>query len=80
MESVSAIQIFKAIPMTPVLWVIFGISVLIFTLYSGMLLWHWKLYSTGKFTTVSNALLYLSVSIGFIFVMGFSIIWYSISS
>jgi hypothetical protein len=79
MEAVSANQILHAIPMVPVLWGILGISILIFVLYSAVLLWHWKLYSTGKFTTVSNAFLYLGVSAGFIFAMVFSIIWYSLA-
>ncbi len=65
------------LPIETILWLILGVVVITFGVYSAILLWHWKLYSTGKFTTVGNMIVYLSVGAGFIFVMILSILGYS---
>jgi hypothetical protein len=68
----------ETLPIDTILWVVFGITVIGFGIFSATLFWHWKLYSTGKYTTVGNMVLYLTVSAGLIFVMISSIIWYSL--
>lgn len=78
MQDVSIPKLLEALPVEIILWVIFGITLLLFGIFSAVLLWHWKLYSTGKFTTVSNMLLYLGVSAGFLVIMILSIFWYSL--
>lgn len=76
MEGVSYEKIFTALPIENILWVVFGVTLILFAVFSSVLLWHWKLYSTGKFTTVSNMMLYLGVSAGLLFIMILSILWY----
>jgi len=77
MKEIASFDFLQAIPLDIVLWVIFGITLLIFGVYSAILLWHWKMYSTGKFTTVSNMILYLCVSAVFLILMIISAISYS---
>lgn len=71
-------EILGTIPIASVLWMVLGGTIIIFALYSSILLWHWKTYSTGKFTTVSNMFVYLSVSGGFILMMILAIVWFSL--
>ncbi len=70
-------SLLKSLPIENMLWFVFGAVLLVFGIFSAVLLWHWKLYSTGKFTTVSNMFVYLGVSAGLFTVMAFSIIWLS---
>jgi len=79
MDSISFGDIYSMLPISGALWVVCVISALVFAVHSGILFWHWKLYSTGKFTTMGNMLLYLSVGIGLLFVMTASILWYSLT-
>ena len=62
MNQSELVKILEALPIDIVLWIVFGITIIVFGIYSAILLWHWKIYSTGKFTTVSNMILYLGVS------------------
>jgi len=54
------------------LWIGFAAAVLVFGLYSAILLWHWKEYSTGKFTTVANMFIYVGVGGGLLALMAFA--------
>jgi hypothetical protein len=72
-------QILETFPVELVLWSVFGVTLLAFGVYSAILFWHWNAYSTGKYTTVSNMILYLSVSAVLLFVMISSVLWYSFS-
>ncbi len=67
------------IPLDLILWGIVGLTIIAFTAYSAILLWHWKTYSTGKYTTVANMLVYLGVSVSLISIMALSALWYSLS-
>ncbi|KKS30297.1 MAG: hypothetical protein UV60_C0004G0002 [Parcubacteria group bacterium GW2011_GWA2_43_11] len=78
MQNVSLPVLLESLPVEIILWVIFGGMLLIFGSFSAVLLWHWKIYSTGRFTTVSNMVLYLTVSAGFLTIMIISIFWYSL--
>jgi hypothetical protein len=69
-----------AIPMESVLWLVFAAVVLGFGIYSVILLWHWKEYSTGRFTTVANMFVYLGVGVGLLVVMALSTVWLGIVS
>lgn len=77
MESVSFVTIFSAIPFDLIMWSLFGIAALIFGLFSAVLFWHWRVYSTGKFTTIGNLLVFLCVGAGFLVIMLLSTFWYS---
>ncbi len=52
-----------------VLWFATFLIITFYGVYSTILLWHWKKYGTGRFTTAANAVLYLLVSLGFIMLM-----------
>ncbi len=77
MQEVPLMEILHTIPIGYVMWGVFGVTLIIFSVYSAILIWHWRVYSTGKFTTVSNLLLYLGVSMLFIAIMAFSAFAYS---
>ncbi len=47
------------------LWFVTFLMLTVFGVYSTILLWHWKKYGTGRFTTTANATLYLVVSLCF---------------
>lgn len=47
-----------------ILWVALLLVVLVFVVFSLVLIWHWKKYSTGKYTTYGSILAYLIVSGG----------------
>ncbi len=55
--------------------VLFGVILIVFGVFSVLMFWHWKLYSTGKFTTVSTMVMYVSVSSALLSAMVASIIW-----
>ncbi len=67
-------NLLDSLPVDTILWSLFGVTLIAFGIFSAVLLWHWKLYSTGKYTTVGNMVIYLSVSAGLFTVMAFSII------
>ena len=54
------------------------VAVAVFCLYSAILLWHWKEYSMGKYTTVANMLVYLGVGVACLIVMGLAAVWYGL--
>ena len=74
----SFIHAIETLPVTTILWILLGGMVIVFGVYSSILLWHWNKYSTGKFTTVTNMFVYLGVSGGFILIMLLSIFWFSL--
>jgi len=76
-SGISLQTLFNVLPIDIVLWVLFGLVLVVFGIFSAVLLWHWKLYSTGKYTTVSNMILYLTVSAVFLFFMIISVLSYS---
>jgi hypothetical protein len=66
----------SAFPLGSILWVGLALALIIFCIYSAVVFWHWKEYSTGKFTTVANMLMYLAIGGGLLCVMGLSLVWY----
>ena len=66
------------LPVHLILWSVVAVMLTIFLVYSVILLWHWKEYSTGKYTTVGSMLMYLSVSACLFALMAASIMWYSL--
>jgi len=77
MQGVS--DVFSALPIGAILWAFLGIVFIVYGVYSAIMLWHWKEYSTGKYTTVANMFVYLGVSGGLLFLMFLSASWYSLS-
>lgn len=77
MDTVSLMTALESFPVVNILWILLGVTVIVFGVYSTVLLWHWNKYSTGKFTTVTNMFVYLGVSGGFILMMLLSILWFS---
>lgn len=65
-----------AFPVPLVLWVVFALACIAFCVFGAIMFWHWKEYSTGKFTTTANMLIYLSVGAGCLCAMAFSALWY----
>jgi hypothetical protein len=51
---------------------------IVFAIYSAVMLWHWKEYSTGKYTTAANIFLYVGVAAGFLIMMALAAMWYSV--
>ena len=78
MDTGMSVKIFELFPMELTLWLVLGVVFIIFGIFSSILLWHWKTYSTGKFTTVSNMLIYIGVAGGFILMMILSVLWFSL--
>ena len=72
-----SVDLLKDIPFDYGMWGVLGITLIVFGVYSAILLWHWRVYSTGKFTTVGNMLLYIGVSLLFICIMVFSALAYT---
>jgi hypothetical protein len=52
-----------------ILTLLFFITLIIFFGYSAVLLWQWKQYSTGKYTTVVHMFFYMGVSMIFLLIM-----------
>lgn len=67
-----------ALPLDLLLWGGLVVAALVFGIYSAILLWHWKEYSTGKFTTVANMGVYLSVGGALLVVMALAAMWSSL--
>ena len=59
------------------LWLGLAFALVVFGVYSVVLLWHWKEYSMGKFTTVANMFVYVGVGVGLLVIMALSAGWYS---
>lgn len=70
-------KILASLPIEILLFGIFALSAIVFSIYSGILFWHWRAYSTGKFTTMGNLLMFVCVGVGLLFIMLFSALWYS---
>ncbi|MBP9750115.1 MAG: hypothetical protein KBD21_05295 [Candidatus Pacebacteria bacterium] len=66
------------LPIDLALWIGIIVAVVVFGIYSAVLLWHWKEYSTGRFTTVANMLVYLGVGAGCLIVMALATTWYGV--
>jgi len=78
MEEKTVLDVLEMLPIATIMWVVLGIVVVVFMIFSSILFWHWRMYSTGKFTTISNMVMYLTVSALFIVLMTASIITYSV--
>jgi hypothetical protein len=78
MQMMNSYSFLEKVPIDSILWVVFGVTVVGFGVFSAILFWHWRLYSTGKYTTVGNMILYLSVSSGLIGTMIASLVWFSL--
>ncbi len=65
------------IPGSLILWGFLGFVLIVFALYTFVMLWHWKEYSTGHLTTNRNMTLYLSVAGGLLATMAGSALWYT---
>ena len=77
MEEQMLAHTLEQIPILLILIGLFVFSLVAFGVYSAVLLWHWRKYSTGKFTTISNMTTYASVGGGLIITMFLSILWYA---
>lgn len=66
-----------ALTMPTVLWALFGLAFATVAVISGVTVWHWHIYSTGKYTTSVTLALYLSVNAGLLLLMALSVIWYT---
>jgi uncharacterized membrane protein len=73
------LSLLEALPLDLVMWAIIALLAVCFVVYTAILLWHWNVYSTGKFTTISTTITYLAVSGGFFVLMGMSAVWYALS-
>jgi|GEM_PF-3015742 len=71
-------QAVGSLPLDLIMWGLFGIVLIIYAIYSLIMLWHWKEYSTGKYTTVANMFMYVGVSVGFLAMMALAATWYSV--
>jgi len=78
MEQMEFGVLLNALPVDLILWGVLGVVVLVFGVYSAVLLWHWKIYSTGRFTSAANMFVYLGVSAGFLMLMVLAATWYSV--
>jgi len=77
-DQIVPLEVLEAVPFDYVMWGVLGVTLIVFGVYSAVLFWHWKMYSTGKYTTMSNMTLYLTVSGLFIALMVFSAIAYTV--
>jgi hypothetical protein len=66
------------LPGSIMLWGFFGFMLIVFAVYTFILLWHWKEYSTGHLTTARNMSLYLGVSGGLFVTMAGAALWYTL--
>ena len=78
MQTNELLEAIEGVPFELGMWGVLGITLIVFGVYSAVLLWHWRIYSTGKFTTVSNMLLYLGVSGIFLVLMAGAAVTYGI--
>jgi hypothetical protein len=79
MEQVGLGISFLELPLDLVMWAVIGVLAIIFVVFSAILLWHWSVYSTGKYTTVATTIAYASVSGGFFLLMVLSAVWYALA-
>jgi hypothetical protein len=66
------------LPFDLVLWGVFAGVLIVFNMFSAVLFWHWRTYSTGRFTSMTNLLMYLGVGICLLLVMAFSALSFSL--
>jgi hypothetical protein len=66
-------------PLGLVLVGVLGVLLIAFAIFSAIMFWHWKAYSTGKFTTMATMFTYLVVSGGFIVAMALAVTWYALT-
>jgi hypothetical protein len=57
------------LPFDLILWGVLAAVLIVFNIFSAILLWHWRTYSTGRFTTVANMFMYLGVGVGLLIAM-----------
>ncbi len=78
MGAANSMAALDLIPLDLVLFGVTGIALIAFLAWSGLLFWHWQLYSTGKYTTMGTFIVYLSVSGALLTLMGLSAFWFAI--
>lgn len=71
--------ILNEVPFGIILWGVLGLMIVVFCIFSAILLWHWKVYSTGRFTTVATMFTYLGVSGGLLALMALSAMWFTLA-
>lgn len=83
MQPVDTVHIIRSLtdgfPVAGLLWIVLGIVFITFGIFSTLMLWHWREYSTGKYTTTVNMTVYLAVGFGLLIVMALAASWYSAS-
>jgi hypothetical protein len=72
-------QLITILPVGPILWVVAVIAAVLFLIHAAIMMWHWREYSTGVYTTAANLLVFLGVGGGFITLMFISALWYSLA-
>jgi hypothetical protein len=76
MVAPSALMTFK-LPFDLILGGVLVAVLVVFAVFSAILFWHWRTYSTGRFTTATNMLLYLGVGTAFVVAMAASTLIYT---
>lgn len=72
-------SLIETLPLDLVLWGLVIFVFLGFVAYSAIMMWHWRMYSTGRFTTVSTMIVYLTVCGGLFAIMIASAVWYMLA-
>jgi hypothetical protein len=78
MQPQIGIDLVNTIPFDLLLWGAFGATIVTFNVYSAILLWHWRTYSTGRFTSIGNMLLYMGVGAGLLLAMAIAALSFSL--
>lgn len=80
MNTASAVpQVLSFVPVGAILW---GIAIFVgalFLVHAAIMMWHWRDYSTGAYTSATNMLTYLGVGGGFLALMFISALWYTLA-
>lgn len=79
MDTTQFANVLVTLPLHYVLWGTLVTVLVVFVIFSGVLLWHWKLYSTGRYTTYASGLVYIAVSMFFIVLMVLGASWYTLA-
>ena len=72
-------QIISVLPVGPILWIVAVLAAILFLVHAVIMMWHWREYSTGAYTTAANLLIFLGVGGGCIALMFLSALWYSLA-
>lgn len=66
------------LPVSSVLWIVFALACIGFCVFSAIMLWHWREYSTGRFTTAANMAVYFGVGVALLGTMALAALWYGV--